>query len=439
MAAPDASGASASPRYRLPAGLAEFPLFEALVGRRSRRFAEGMTIPDGPLAYASAKPPRPLTDVERAVLVFAAAGITGWNLGMPHTASGDPEAGSNYPVRLVGRTAPSAAAIGSSEVLVADDSGTYITATRNADAETIERIASMRRLDDLVEAADGMLVKLGDARLELPAAPPFMAAHNRWVALQPGTTLLVPVTDMTEEFINFVGMFSGEGVLLWDMAADAPLGRPDALLRQGRLADQARMPFQALEQLVFQMGSVDSSLMASNAQLALQAMGLGGWLFSGVDGPSLLGVHADAGAPGFGFRFEFRPEWGVPNPVGLDGAFETLAAPYAASPREAIERFIARKFGDGGAFADSDLGPYADNRGVKARIQRYDDDMAEYLVSVLEGLDERFGRYPGTIPTVLTSTYVQAQHVDADYYDRFHGERALLPTHRSHDADWHGA
>ena len=37
------------------AGLAQFPLVAALLGRRSRRFAVGDEIPDGPLAYRSAR------------------------------------------------------------------------------------------------------------------------------------------------------------------------------------------------------------------------------------------------------------------------------------------------------------------------------------------------------------------------------------------------
>jgi hypothetical protein len=39
--------------------LEEFPLVEALFGRRSRRFARGGEIPDGPLAYRSGHEPVP--------------------------------------------------------------------------------------------------------------------------------------------------------------------------------------------------------------------------------------------------------------------------------------------------------------------------------------------------------------------------------------------
>jgi len=39
--------------------LAAFPLVEALYGRRSRRFAVGAEIPDGPLAFRSRHEPLP--------------------------------------------------------------------------------------------------------------------------------------------------------------------------------------------------------------------------------------------------------------------------------------------------------------------------------------------------------------------------------------------
>jgi hypothetical protein len=43
--------------------LEDFPLVEALFGRRSRRFARGGEIPDGPLAYRSGHEPVPLSEL----------------------------------------------------------------------------------------------------------------------------------------------------------------------------------------------------------------------------------------------------------------------------------------------------------------------------------------------------------------------------------------
>jgi hypothetical protein len=57
--------------------LAGYPLFEAMRGRRSRRFGRGMRLEHGPLAYASSQAPLSLSEVEEALLSYAACGITG--------------------------------------------------------------------------------------------------------------------------------------------------------------------------------------------------------------------------------------------------------------------------------------------------------------------------------------------------------------------------
>ena len=88
--------------------LLKFPFVDALFGRRSRRFFRGAEIPDGALAYKSRHPPLPLTELERLLILTAAAGNTGWHHSItrhdryaPHLA--------NYPGAAGGRTFPSAA------------------------------------------------------------------------------------------------------------------------------------------------------------------------------------------------------------------------------------------------------------------------------------------------------------------------------------------
>jgi hypothetical protein len=93
--------------------LLTFPLMSAIFGRRARRFAMGMEIPSGPLAFKSHHAPVPLSELEQAILVAAATGVTGWNFGIPHTPSRPTEL-AHYPVRSGGRTAPTAAGIGTS-------------------------------------------------------------------------------------------------------------------------------------------------------------------------------------------------------------------------------------------------------------------------------------------------------------------------------------
>jgi hypothetical protein len=64
-----------------PPGLVEaatFPLIEAIHGRRSRRFAKGAVIPDGPLAFTSRQAPEPLDPLEQMLLLATVTGNTGW-------------------------------------------------------------------------------------------------------------------------------------------------------------------------------------------------------------------------------------------------------------------------------------------------------------------------------------------------------------------------
>ncbi|MFQ6028656.1 MAG: hypothetical protein ACE5Q6_14310 [Dehalococcoidia bacterium] len=49
-----------------------FPLLKALFGRRSRRFARGIELPGGPLAFKSRHAPVPLSELEQALLLAAA-------------------------------------------------------------------------------------------------------------------------------------------------------------------------------------------------------------------------------------------------------------------------------------------------------------------------------------------------------------------------------
>src|SRR6478609_11692904 len=58
-----------------------FPLFEAILTRRARRFAVGAALPGGPTAWMSQQPPLPLTAVEQDLLAAAGTGLTGLQLG----------------------------------------------------------------------------------------------------------------------------------------------------------------------------------------------------------------------------------------------------------------------------------------------------------------------------------------------------------------------
>ena len=126
--------------------LLEFPLLEALFGRRARRFGLGMEVPSGPLAFKSRYAPMPLSELEQAVLIVAATGVSGWHFGIPHTPS-RPNELSHYSVRLAGRTVPTGAGIGTPVLFYTDNDGTYLVNLRDigrAACASTRRLATSR-------------------------------------------------------------------------------------------------------------------------------------------------------------------------------------------------------------------------------------------------------------------------------------------------------
>jgi hypothetical protein len=95
-----------------------FPLFEAIVGRRSRRFGFGMELSHGPFTYKSDKEPMPLNEAETAMLVAAATGVTGAIL-----CEGEFQGGM---VKSVGRPHPSAVGSHRTELFFTNDDGVFL-------------------------------------------------------------------------------------------------------------------------------------------------------------------------------------------------------------------------------------------------------------------------------------------------------------------------
>ena len=149
------------PRPRGLVEAANFPLIEAIHGRRSRRFAKGASIPDGPLAFTSRHAPAPLDPLEQMILLTTVAGNTGW-LDLfafhPELRAEDP----NYTAAAGGRSFPSSAGFHTSEFFFTDDNGIYFLPTRDMTPRAGERRTD---LNAWLEAHRARIVKLADGRL----------------------------------------------------------------------------------------------------------------------------------------------------------------------------------------------------------------------------------------------------------------------------------
>jgi hypothetical protein len=52
-------------------------------------------------------------------------------------------------------------------------------------------------------------------------------------------------------------------------------------------------------------------------------------------------------------------------------------------------------------------------------------------------IHETYGRFPGGVDAMHLMWFMQAHHLDTDFYDRFFRPGAYGPTHTAHMATWH--
>jgi hypothetical protein len=104
----------------------------------------------------------------------------------------------------------------------------------------------------------------------------------------------------------------------------------------------------------------------------------------------------------------------------------------------AVEAFAERKFGPGGPFHPGTPGAWTDSPGVRGSAQIHDPAFKACVARQAQYVFDTFGKFPGTVPSVFIMNYVQAHHLDLDFYDRFFRPGAYLRTHAEHMQRWHG-
>jgi hypothetical protein len=414
--------------------LARFPLVEALLGRRSRRFALGGEIPDGPLAHRSEHEPMPLSELERLVLLSAMAGTTGWHYAITRNPRYAPHL-ANYAGAAAGRTFPSAAGFHTAELFFTDDDGTWFFPTRDAGA-LVDPADEDVTIELMVERHRGRLRRLSDRRLYLPRREPYMEGHNTWCVNVPGSLLVIPVADVAQHTIAGLCFLLQNGYVVYD---DVNQRTIPGIEQFGELADlSSPLPLTFVEQYMLSEAVAELASCCYAGVLLLQAMGLGGWMFDGIDRFTMLGASGDEDVPGLGFRYDLRDGWSTPNPTGLEGAFEAYCPPHYPDMAVAVEAFAARKFGPGGPYHPGTPGAWSDSPGVRGSAEVHSPEFKACVALQAQYLYDTFGKFPGTVPSLMILNYVQAHHLDLEFYDRFFREGAYLRSHAEHQRIWHG-
>ena len=405
-----------------------YPLFEALYGRRSRRFGLGFEMQEGPFRYKSAHAPVPLTELEEALLVGAGAGFTGlafWDLPTP----------APYPHRS-GRTFPTTrGASGNTALFFTNDDGFYVLDDKVA-AEKLREVETTKERGKLLDVYRTQRRTLKPGRLDIPRRVPPMSAHDLWDSNRPGSTLFLPVCDVSASLITLIAQFvdpalrryapaSGGMNIVDDRRGFRPAGT-EHWVKGGFLNAEKVLPVSIIERQACYYVFSEPAAICQNMFLATEALGLGGWKHCGFLSLEIFQrmgfrIVATEGGSGFG------------NPIGLDGVFEASCPPYYPTMDAAVDAFFARTPREATAPVPHRMSD-EDHRAGTVRIS------AEGLActkAVCNYIYDTYGRFPGSIDAMHLMWVMQVHHIDTDYYDRFFGAGAYGPTHAAHMATWH--
>ena len=337
-------------------------------------------------------------------------------------------------MQFTSKTIPALGDVHRTELFYTNDDGLYMIKMhdkRPDDFEGLEKMTRSQRIDAIIELFRESKIKLQDGRADLPSKPPGIAAHNLWNVNKPGTSLFMPVTDLSACIINlyFFYMRPDHRFNFVDELHGLRPPGTQGWLDKGFLDEGKRMPLVEAE-LRFANGYIaEQAFMGQNMVLALQTLGLGGWLFSGFASMFMLG-----GTPfnkGLGFRFispEIKGDTGNPNPVavGLDDHFHAFCPPYYKDMGEAVEAFNDAKWTNW----ESHKLPYKDPTGVLGEVERPSKDEIQVVKDICNYVYETYGRFPAFSDPMFLRFMVQAHHLDLDFYDHYYPPGAYTEAHK---------
>src|SRR3979411_1161385 len=293
-----------------------YPLFEALYGRRSRRFGLGFEMPEGAFRYKSARTPVPLSEIEEALLVGAGAGFSGlalWDLPTPPPYR-----------RRSGRTFPTTRPGGLTTLFFTNDDGLYVLDS-NVAASKLREIETPDERPKLLEACRAQRRELHRGRLDIPRRVPPMSGHDLWDSNRPGSTLFLPVCDVSASLISLIAQFvdpalrryapAGGGMnIVDDRHGYRPAGT-ERWLKDGFLDAERMLPLSIVERQACYYVFSEPAAIFQNMFLGGEVLGRGGWKACGFLSVEFL--------EGVGFRIvAANGRATFSNPLELDGVFE---------------------------------------------------------------------------------------------------------------------
>lgn len=448
-------------------------VFEMLRTVRSRRVGLGYRIDSGtteqhpvtgrtmsqaagPNSFVSAKDPVRLSEVEEALVAWAACGpngIAAWDISL--------DGGFHELVDLAGRTSPHPGNTLASDLLVINDDGAFVYnpgLERDGIVEMTADSPPEHRYDRVMQwYRDGMTQILDerpdiDWAVRVPGAPhgtlmgPYQYNLNR-----PGSTWFLPVTDaakLMSALINFFDSWHMYPVDEWNG------GRPAGVERwidEGKL--ELPVTIAAEEQLIFQVEMYPPGAMVQNVRLAAETLGLGAWCFCGFNPELLFGAMPEV-TRGLGFHIEplnakAPVSTGQLKVFGIQGVKEATYVPSPRYPDAAalVDHWYAEKYGEGawGSEGDDNLMRRGQGGWKPERVAgivghpnaRPAEWVRDAVTAYVDYCVKTFGQFPVTYNPMQAHFGVVVHHLDEAFYDEHYQPGYLTERHRRHFETWH--
>jgi hypothetical protein len=415
----------------------EYPLFDALYGRRSRRFGLGFEVTEGPFRYKSQRPPLPLSDIEEALLVAAGVGFSGialWDQSRPLPyRAGD------------GRTFPSTSRGRRTALFFTNDQGVHVIDPAAPSPGKLRAVETPDEREKVLSLYRESRKTLQQGRLAIPRRVPPLSGHNLTVSNMPGSTLFMPVCDVTASFISLIAQFVDQRLerfaaknspgmnIVDDRHGFRPAGT-EKWIRSRFLDEHNMMALSHIERQACYYMFSEPAVICQNMFLATEALGLGGWMHCGFLSREVFkALNFTTVVPGD------QPI--LANPVGLDGIFQAYCPPYFASMDAAVDAVLTSLLRQGAGSAKTrqpaDVPYLMSEEEHRSGAVEISEDGIACTKAICNYIYETYGRFPAGLDAMHLMWFMQAHHLDTDYYDRHFRPGAYSLTHTTHLATWH--
>lgn len=475
MDGPAGTEASPAEREALRKAFEETPsVFQLLSTLRTRRIGRGFKCESGveetlewssgrvvkqakgPLEFESNEAPAPLSEIEEALIAWAACGPNGTSLA-------DVAVNGSLSSLLfwAGRTIPASSNDQSVALAIVNDSGTYLYRPGPERSAPVE-IASPDDYPKVLDWYRRCTTKISDTRPDIGWFSAPEGTHNvnalgpmQYNLNRPGATWFLPVGDLGLEWFNTLLIaYEWWGFYLQDPETNKPAGC-DEWIKPGLL--EVGFPIPVFDEFILMLHSSQVGCAVQNMRLASEALGLGAWPVGNYADDFVLGAYPDV-ARGLGFEFLERDADRNPSKtatcVGLPGVFEATAVPTPQYPsaadaltkvRDLRYQAAGGPLSPGGEWATRAGGPYNEDtrREIVENPRAHISDWAiDAAIATVEYIIEKYGVAPAWVSPMRAKFSCQVQHVDPDFYRRFNttlGDDAfsITPAIRDHDQTWH--